>query len=419
MTQKRLSENRHVLWLVGIGTALSLPGDNTLYIALPTHTAEAGITLASLGLMLSANRWIRVLLNTPYGYFLNKMPRRPILVGSLFLGAFSTVMYTVPGFWVLLTARVLWGLSWIGIWVGGNTVVMDISTDANRGRYTGQYQMWFFIGAGGSALLGGVLTDALGYRLGLLCSAGVTATGAVLWLLLLPETFGWRHGSQAATEQHHQHNPHSDSAKHKQKLAILTAGLIFAVNRLVYAGILAAVFALLLEARVGEVSVGGAIIPLTTLTGILTSTRLTISTASSPMVGWLSDLWRERWRLVIAALMIGAVSMAWIGTGKNAGLVAAICISAVVTGALQTLSNALVGDYTRVGQRSGALGLLNTLGDLGSALGPPIVYTLLPALGLEGVFSLAGACMALTTVWVGFASLSLKRSDQMAGGKGQ
>ena len=100
------------LILLGLGMALSLPGDATLYVVLPTHTAEAGIVLADVGLMLSANRLIRLLFNGPYGLLIERIPRRRMLVPSLFLGGFSTLLYTVPGFWPLLIGRLLWGVAW-------------------------------------------------------------------------------------------------------------------------------------------------------------------------------------------------------------------------------------------------------------------------------------------------------------------
>ncbi len=42
-------------------------GDATLYIVLPTHTAEAGIPLASVGILLGVNRAVRLLTNGPAG----------------------------------------------------------------------------------------------------------------------------------------------------------------------------------------------------------------------------------------------------------------------------------------------------------------------------------------------------------------
>ncbi|MCL4294888.1 MAG: MFS transporter [Anaerolineae bacterium] len=103
----------HVLVPVGLGTALSLIGDTSLYAVLPTHVADAGVSLASVGILLSANRFIRLILNGPMGWVYDRFPRRYLFITALFIGALSTALYAlVDGFWPLLTARLLWGLAW-------------------------------------------------------------------------------------------------------------------------------------------------------------------------------------------------------------------------------------------------------------------------------------------------------------------
>ena len=176
------------LHIVGLGVAISLLGDLTLYVVLPTHTKEAGIVLANVGLMLSANRLIRILINGPLGVLIERIPRRRIAVPSLFFGAISSLLYTVPGFWPLLIGRLLWGTAWAGIWLSASTMALDLSSFANRGRFVGRLQMWFFLGSGGASLAGGALTDWLGYSAALRVCSGITLIAALLWLLLLPET---------------------------------------------------------------------------------------------------------------------------------------------------------------------------------------------------------------------------------------
>jgi MFS family permease len=171
-----------------LGTALSLIGDSTLYAVLPTHTNQAGIALASVGIILSANRLIRLVFNSLAGSAYDRLPRRGLFVMALFIGSLSTALYSVRGFWSIMTGRLLWGLAWSGIWVGGAAIILDISSDLDRGRLMGAYQTWFFLGAGFGALLGGILTDWLGYQIGMLVSAFLTAAGGLVALLFLPET---------------------------------------------------------------------------------------------------------------------------------------------------------------------------------------------------------------------------------------
>ena len=65
-----------VLWPLGLGTALSLLGDATLYTVLPIHAADAGVTLTAVGILLGANRAIRLFLNGPAGLAYDRWPRR-------------------------------------------------------------------------------------------------------------------------------------------------------------------------------------------------------------------------------------------------------------------------------------------------------------------------------------------------------
>ncbi|MCJ7535692.1 MAG: hypothetical protein MUO57_09175, partial [Anaerolineales bacterium] len=74
-----------VLLPLGLGTALSLMGDATLYTVLPTHASEAGITLAAVGIILSANRIIRLFLNGPAGIAYDRSLRRRLFIPALLI----------------------------------------------------------------------------------------------------------------------------------------------------------------------------------------------------------------------------------------------------------------------------------------------------------------------------------------------
>ena len=105
--QKKSS--RFILNVLGIGTAISLLGDATLYTVLPhpSISAQLGITLSMVGLLLGANRAIRLLLNGPVGILYDCMPRRGLLIAGMSLGAGSSVFYAVGnGFWPLFMGRI-------------------------------------------------------------------------------------------------------------------------------------------------------------------------------------------------------------------------------------------------------------------------------------------------------------------------
>lgn len=390
------------LWIIGIGVAISLLGDLTLYVVLPTHTEDAGIALANVGLMLSANRLIRIVINSPLGILIERTPRRRIAVPALFLGAFSSLLYTVPGFWPLLIGRLLWGMAWAGLWLSASTMALDISGGENRGRLIGRLQMWYFIGIGISSLIGGALTDWIGYTANFTVCAAITFAGAMFWWLLLPETYT---GPDSPHDTAHPHSEESHPTTHPGQpsvlsLPLITAIVLLGVNWLIFLGVLGATLPLLLEERIGEtIHVVGVLIPLATFTGALTASNQVLSLIASPFAGWLSDYTRKRWGLVIAALLLGVLATALTAVGGGVVIVTATMIGAVATSVLQTQVMTLVGDYTLTQQRGRILGILNTVGDIGSAAGPLLAYALLSTLELAGIFWIATGLLILVLPW--------------------
>ncbi len=370
---------------MGLGTALSLIGDATLYVVLPTHSDEAGISLASVGILLGVNRAVRLLTNGPAGLAYDRWPRRRLFVPSLFLGALSTALYAATrGFWPLMIGRMLWGLAWSGIWVGGATVILDVTTGQDRGRLTGLYQVWFFLGAGFGALAGGVLTDQVGYAATMWIAAGLTAMGGLAAWLWLPETREMRQHGAAS-------RPDRDGPKLGANRRLWLAASLQAVNRFVIAGVLMATMGLLVQDRL---EAGGALLGVATLTGLLTAGRTSVSMFAAPIAGAASDRLGSRWRVAAWALAIGAAGMALATRSESAAILAGIALAAAASGGIQTLATALTGDLVSQEERGRAIGLLYTAGDLGSAIGPPAAYALLPWLKLTGVYGLCAALLA-------------------------
>ena len=94
-------------------TALSLLGDQALYALLPLYFQEIGLLPIQVGILLSANRWIRLLTNHLAERLAERFPVNLMLVLSLTLGALLSLAYAYfSSFLVLLVARCLWGLCW-------------------------------------------------------------------------------------------------------------------------------------------------------------------------------------------------------------------------------------------------------------------------------------------------------------------
>lgn len=387
-----------VLLPVGLATALSLMGDATVYTVLPTHTAAAGITLGSVGLMLGANRAVRVLLNGPAGLAYDRWPRRRLFVPAVLIGALSTALYTVRGFWPTLTGRLLWGLAWSGIWVGGATMILDVTTDRDRGRWLGLYQTWFFVGAAAGSLLGGLLTDWLGYVPTMWIGAAVTALGGIAALVWLPETRGARQGSSSV----HAAQPDLNVLANR---GVWAAVSLYGMDRFVFSGLLGATIALLVEEQLGGFGLGVA-----TLTGVLSAGRTAISMGGAPLAGAISDWSGDRWQVAAWSVAAAAASMALTAWRLPAAILAGVGLGALARGGIQTLATALMGDLVTPALRGRAIGLLHTAGDIGSAAGPLIAYAVLPTIGLQAIYGIGAGLFLLQWAFiVGYRVIRAKR----------
>jgi len=375
-----------VLLPLGLGTALSLMGDATLYTVLPTHTAEVGITLVSVGLILSINRAIRLLVNNLAGSAYDRWPRRRMFIPALFLGAVSTAIYALAqGLGPLLVGRLLWGLAWSGIWVGGTTTILDVTNRQDRGRWTGLYQTWFFIGAATGSFAGGALTDWLGYTGAMWVGASITAAGAFFAWARLPETRPARR--QAAPKPGQE-----GRARWFRNPGLWIAITIQGLNRFITAGVLAATMALLVQDHLAEIGIP---LGLATLTGGLMAGRTLLSLVSAPLAGVFSDKLGSRWWVLLASLAIGALGMLLIGDSQPLTILTGILLGAVAGGSIQALVTTISGDQVAIANRGRAIGILHTSGDLGSTLGPLAAYALLPFIGLPGVYQLCALLFAV------------------------
>jgi MFS family permease len=99
--------------------------------------------------------------------------------------------------------------------------------------------------------------------------------------------------------------------------------------------------------------------------------------------------------------------MSLLGWGVTLGIVAGVLLMAVSLGIVQSMATTLTGDLVGDAQRGQAIGLLYTVGDLGSAVGPSVAYALLPWINLRGVYLLCALLFA-----VGLILVVCRRSKQ-------
>ena len=376
---------------LGIAMVLSLTGDSTMYSVLASQIDVLGIGLSVVGVLLGANRMVRIPGNLAAGAFYDRARRRPLFLAGLTLGILSTVSYSlVRGFWPLLAARALWGIAWSLINVGGYTMILDRSTAADRGRMTGLYQVAFLLGLTISPVLGGALTDSLGFRQAVRVCAAVSGAGFLVALIALPETrpVGGTSGHQPTKAAGWLRLRDWLGVVRRLDLRILAASYIYLVALFVNSGVLMSTISLYLEQRWGAtVPIGAKAIGVASLGGILLALRSALGIVAGPVAGIVSDRVGDRWPMVRLGLLLGSAGFVVLALLTSVGAVpVGVAMISLSAGALAAAVTALVGDLAEGHRQSLTMGGLATAGDIGSALGPVFAFALATAFDLRWVY---------------------------------
>jgi MFS family permease len=91
-------------------------GDAFLYSVLPIYGESMGFSVFFIGVLLSVNRFIRIISNTFIANLINLLGMKRILVLSASLAALTSLIYGLKiGVIFFLGARIIWGLSYSGL----------------------------------------------------------------------------------------------------------------------------------------------------------------------------------------------------------------------------------------------------------------------------------------------------------------
>jgi MFS family permease len=219
--------------------------------------------------------------------------------------------------------------------------------------------------------------------------------GFLLWLAFLPET-------RRPASQEMETLPPAGTEDQKGGFpwaVALEAAVPYFVLRLVFAGVLSATAILWLGSYFGEgIRLGSLSLPLATLSGGFLAARVLVSLVAAPAAGTAADRVKNRWSILAAALIVGAAGL-WAMGSKEAwlALAGALLVSASA-GGIPALTAALIGDRVHASRHSRSLGIVFSIGDLGSAVGPSLGLALVPVIGLGGTYLLCAGVYLIAGV---------------------
>jgi MFS family permease len=163
--------------------AVALIGDGLLYVVLPLYHEEFGVSLAMVGVLLSLNRWIRLLANSAVAHFGERIGAHALMIAAAVGSIVSTSLYgLVESAAVQVAARILWGISFAGLNLA--TLAYAVSDRPNAGKRVGISRATIGVVQAISLVGGAWLALSAGPREIFVIYGGITVLALVAALLL-------------------------------------------------------------------------------------------------------------------------------------------------------------------------------------------------------------------------------------------
>lgn len=372
-----MNRERSVVLAVIVSTFFVGFGGGVVFPILPNLGAILGISPFLVGLILSANRFTRIVANGPAGAVIDRIGTRKPFVAGLVVEGFATLGYVVaihsslPEAW-FIGARVLWGLGSALVFATAYTIAADVSSSQTRGTSMGVVRGGITLGFPAGLIMGGFVSEAYGVTAAFVVAAGFALIAGALAYYLIPET----HVSEARTAV----KPwHIDTSSPAVTVGLVNFGLFFA-----YLGALFAT--LVLFVKENSISVWG--YGPQGMSGLLMAITVIVASGFMLAGGKVSDSRGTRMPVLLLSLIVSFIGFGLLAVAASLPIVVLAC---VFIGAGQGGTSgplmALLADLTPSPRMGRAMGTNNLLGDLGGGLGPVISLPLIDTLGFTPVYA--------------------------------
>jgi MFS family permease len=171
--------------LSGAVIGLGLLGDTLIYAVLPLYHVELGMSLAMVGVLLSLNRWTRLLANSLVAGIGEHVGARRMMILAALGSVVSTTCYGLDGGEALqIAARILWGISFAALNLG--SLAYAVADRANAGKRVGASRGLIGVIQASCFIGGGLLVLQIGPRHVFLVLGALTLLAVVAALMLPP-----------------------------------------------------------------------------------------------------------------------------------------------------------------------------------------------------------------------------------------
>lgn len=350
--------------------SLALPGDTLLYLLLPLYAETFGLTLPEAGIILAANRLVRI---AGYGWvsrlYAVQGPRTACLLASI-AAIVSTLMYAlVSGIWLLLIARLMWGLSFAAMNIANQALPTAVIIGAPE--RVGRSRAIIAVGPAVGLIGGALVASAFGPR-SVFLALTVIALFAPLFARRIPAQ---REPARLAGPRFEKPGP----------MSIWSFSVGFTIDGIFIFGL-----GLLAAANFPTGAVLAA--------GVAMSLRYGTEILFAPVGGQLGRRFGSRRMLISMSLATAVALLCLAGSGFLLwiGAVGTIVLRAIAG----PLSTPVVAELYTGAQRVPALARQATWRDIGAGTGPLAAGVIIPILPPLAIYGGAALLLGAASLWL-------------------
>lgn len=400
-----------VTWRIAAMGFLGGIGGGVVFPILPALGERMGLSALMVGVILAANRIVRLGVNPVTGALTDRFGGREVIAAGLFIEGIGTVGYIAalhyphPAAW-FLAGRVVWGVGSSFLFVGAVAAVLALSAARQRGRLVARARSAISLGMPAGLVIGGLVTDLVSADAAFVVAAVLSAGAGLAALAGIPRRE--HRSARAADAARPAHAPL------RAWLALLGERRLFGIwlyAALVFfstGGLLLATLVVLIDRR-------GLLIPglgAEGSAGLLMGVLMLLYAGTSVSVGRRIDALGRRTVVLLptlAALVGGFALLAF--AHSLASLIAALVAIGAGTGGMTIPLLTLLGDLVPAERRGRATGIYQVAADAGGSAGPIVGLVLATGFGFMPTYlGLAG--LFLLTVPVAFALARTERRSR-------